>query len=50
MIENNLLLDTAERLKSITSEYYRCVYMPLLEERQRKTQALYKEFEIKREP
>ncbi|QIX94205.1 NACHT domain-containing NTPase [Cedecea sp. FDAARGOS_727] len=49
MIENNLLLSVAEKLKEITSEYYHCVYIPLIAERERKTQALYKEFEIKRD-
>lgn len=50
MIANNLLLDVAERLKKVTSEYYHCVYAPLIEERKKKAHALYKEFEIKREP
>lgn len=49
MIEKNLLLGIAEKLKEITSEYYHSVYTPLIAERERKTQALYKEFEIKRE-
>ncbi|MEL5348406.1 NACHT domain-containing protein [Serratia nevei] len=49
MIENNLLLDAAERLKKIASDYYHYVYIPLIEDKQEKTKALYKEFEIKRE-
>lgn len=49
MIENNLILDAAEKLKEIASEYYNSVYIPLKKEKQEKTKALYKEFEIKRE-
>lgn len=49
IIENNLLLGAAKRLKHIISEYYHCVYTPLIEESKKKTQALYKEFEIRRE-
>lgn len=49
MIENNLILSTAERLKRTASDYYHSVYIPLIKEKQKKTKALYKEFEIKRE-
>ncbi|VEB71105.1 Predicted NTPase (NACHT family) [Providencia rustigianii] len=49
MIENDLLLDAAEKLKEIASEYYHCVYIPLINAKEEKTKALYKEFEIKRE-
>lgn len=49
MIENNLLLAAAEKLKKTASDYYHLVYTPLIKEKQKKTNALYKEFEIKRE-
>ncbi|MCF6689023.1 NACHT domain-containing protein [Raoultella terrigena] len=48
MLENNLILSAAEGLKEVAFEYYSYVYIPLIKEKQKKTKALYKEFEIKR--
>ncbi|MEZ2685162.1 NACHT domain-containing NTPase [Proteus vulgaris] len=49
MIKNNLLSYTAEYLKKTASNYYHCVYIPLIKEKEEKKKALYKEFEIRRE-
>lgn len=49
IIEKNLLLELADRLKKTAEEYYHAIYTPLIKEKKRKAKALYKEFEITRE-
>ncbi|HDW3277037.1 TPA: NACHT domain-containing NTPase [Enterobacter hormaechei subsp. xiangfangensis] len=49
IIEKNLLLEMADRLKKTAEEYYHSVYTPLIKEKKRKAKALYKEFEITRD-